>query len=119
MHRVLFIAAVVLAVCSSLYARDYYISADGDGAAGDGTIGKPYQTINKVNGLTLNPRDRVFFHGGTNSGVTVPFIVQHRTSLTEGVWTNIQSVLRSEGMTQQWTHPGSNGRFYRIVIPEP
>ena len=44
--------------------RDYYFSPTGSDAAGDGSAGKPFSSIDKANRLQLNPGDRVLFEAG-------------------------------------------------------
>lgn len=44
-------------------ARDYYVSEHGNDS-GEATEADPWKTIGKVNGLALQPGDRVLFRGG-------------------------------------------------------
>ena len=52
---------------SSLWCRpqgtDYYISSGGDDSA-NGSRGKPWKSISRLNCEQLGPGDRVFFEGG-------------------------------------------------------
>jgi hypothetical protein len=56
--------ALLLCSCAAAPPRDYYFSPNGGDVDGDGTAARPYQSIEKANGLSLNPGDRVLFQGG-------------------------------------------------------
>ena len=56
--------ATVLAISTHVEARDYFFSAAGQDASGDGSFSRPWQTISKLNALDLDPGDTVFFHRG-------------------------------------------------------
>ena len=43
----------------------YYISPTGNDSTGDGTIGNPWASWNKIDSITLNPGDTVYIRGGT------------------------------------------------------
>jgi hypothetical protein len=54
---------VFLGVGSPVMATEYHISSSGDD--GDpGTLEQPWRTVDKVNGVSLHPGDRILFEGG-------------------------------------------------------
>lgn len=54
-------------------ARTYYVAADGDDINGDGTIDKPYQSIDKLNTIEFVPGDQILFKkGDTFKGAFMP-----------------------------------------------
>lgn len=60
-------SALVMLLSSAgtrVFAHDYYFSAAGNDAAGDGSRTAPWQTIAKLNTLDLEPGDRILFRAG-------------------------------------------------------
>jgi len=57
------LAAVLCAAVTAL-ADDYYFSATGNDTTGEGSQANPWQTIDKLNTLDLNPGDNVYFRAG-------------------------------------------------------
>lgn len=55
---------LTLAVAAEAFARDYYFSAHGDDAAGDGSRAAPYQSMARLNSLDLDQGDRVLLRAG-------------------------------------------------------
>jgi hypothetical protein len=54
----------MLTLSSTASGASYYFSQLGNDALGDGTLAKPWQTINKFNQLRLRPGDNAFFRAG-------------------------------------------------------
>lgn len=63
---------------------NYYIANAGNDITGDGSIGNPWQTIAKVNSLTLSPGDIVYFNCGDRWRETLALAVGGLESGTSG-----------------------------------
>jgi hypothetical protein len=66
----------LLCSCAAAPPRDYYFSPSGGDLDGDGTASHPYQSIEKANGLSLNPGDRVLFQGGQSFAGNLELVSQ-------------------------------------------
>jgi parallel beta-helix repeat protein len=91
-------------------ARNYYFSAAGNDATGDGTISNPYQSITKVNSLSFIAGDSVLFkRGDTFSGtLTIANSGASGTPITYGAYgTGAKPVITGLSTLTGWTSLGN------------
>ncbi len=58
---------LLLALAHELSAANYYFSALGNDAIGNGSLASPWKTIGKFNTLDLNPGDSAYFRPAIRS----------------------------------------------------
>lgn len=64
------VGMLLLAGCASsqaappAVARDYHVSPSGDDVRGDGSVERPFRSLDKIAATRLNPGDRVLLEGG-------------------------------------------------------
>ena len=97
--------------------RDIYVANAGVDGTGDGTIGAPYATIGKVNGLTLNAGDRVWFKGGDTfsgtlkargAGVVIDAYGTGKFGMTGDIWVD-PAHSAGGGTVRNFAMSGPNG----------
>jgi len=55
---------ILILVCNTVYAADYYISNSGNDNNNGLSTSNPWQTISKINSMSFSPGDNIYFRAG-------------------------------------------------------
>ena len=107
------------ALCAPCWATTYYVSSSSGSDANPGTQRQPFQTVAKVNGLSLNPGDAVYFKRGDtwNEQLIPPASGTAGSPITfdaygTGVAPVLTPMISLAGAS--WTH--NSGNIYTTVV---
>ena len=103
------VACGVALWASAVGGAEYYFSAAGNDATGDGTLAKPWQSVGRFNSLNLNPGDQVYFRAGDT--FVGRLVVDEQDSGVDGVGALVAPVTIGSY--------GSTGAAPRAIIHSP